>query len=171
MNEPAELRLFDVAPPSAAVESPAAEPDAELRDPRQMAFSVVGNGAAVRLRSSFAGQQLTTALAVYAALTQLASDARAHFGSFIGGGAPRIIFIIANFFRNGMNERDFRRLGFGNDWLRTVATGEQACRNQEHGEESSASKTGRRRRKDLVGRAFLANCHRFLPDAQTISFK
>ena len=47
-----------------------------LRDPRQMAFSVIGRGAAILLRSTFDGKRLTTALAVYGALTQLSSEAR-----------------------------------------------------------------------------------------------
>lgn len=42
----------------------------------QMAFSAVGRGAAILLRSTFEGKRLTTALAVYCALTQLASDQR-----------------------------------------------------------------------------------------------
>ena len=78
MSEPAQVSLFELEPVAIVAEGepPAEIPAPELRDPRQMAFSVVGNGAAARLRSSFTGQRLTTALAVYGAITQLASEAR-----------------------------------------------------------------------------------------------
>ena len=87
---PGQMPLFE--PPKPAL--PAADPEPALagdsvdapdtrsagqeplRDPRQMAFSVIGRGAANLLRSTFDGKRLTTAQAVYGALTQLASEQR-----------------------------------------------------------------------------------------------
>jgi hypothetical protein len=75
-----QTSLFELEPDPAAVmaELPVDElPSGELRDPAQMAFSVVGRGAAIRLRSSFEGRRLWAAETIYGALTELASDAAA----------------------------------------------------------------------------------------------
>jgi len=53
------------------------EPERAVRDAKQMAFSYTGRGASALLRSSFHGERYRTAVAVYCALVDLASDAAA----------------------------------------------------------------------------------------------
>jgi hypothetical protein len=118
LTEPPELRLFDVdlapatehlAPTIAAVAGLRA---AELRDPRQMAFSVVGRGAAALLRSTLNGKRLTTALAIYGALADLSNDARAqefprprkHVAAYAGVSLPTLDLYVREFERVGLLE-------------------------------------------------------------------
>jgi hypothetical protein len=80
VSEPAfeQASLFELEPLSPAIAAMAAVatpelPAPDVRDPAQMGFSVVGNGAATLLRSTFDRKRLATAIAVYGAL---ASDMR-----------------------------------------------------------------------------------------------
>ena len=83
MTDPPEPLLFDQLKLGVGEEAgssaralPAPRPDRELRDARRIAFSYVGRGAAELLRSTFDGERLRTARAIYDALAELASDAR-----------------------------------------------------------------------------------------------
>lgn len=55
---------------------PTVQPKRELRDPRRIAFFVVGRGAAALLRSAFDGRRLTAARGIYDALAELSNEAR-----------------------------------------------------------------------------------------------